>query len=188
MTNPPARRPLPALVFLLALCLLAALVWWRVLNRHDGKAAAAPTCTTTASPGKTLPEPAAITVTVVNSTARQGIAGAARTVLLQDGFRIPNKAANDGTAFGGDGKPIAGVAAIRFGSPGAQGAELLAYYFPGAKLVRTDTTDASVVVSLGTAYRSIRKQSDVAAQLQANGITLVPTTGAPVTSPSPTGC
>jgi hypothetical protein len=188
MTNPPARRPLPALVFLLALCLLAALVWWRVLNRHDGNAAAAPTCTTTSTPGKTLPEPAAITVTVVNSTTRQGIAGAARQVLVADGFRIPGKAVNDAPAFGGNGHAVPGVAEIRYGTAGAQGGELLAYYFPGAKLVHLTRTDALVVVSLGTAYRAVRKQSDVAAALQANGIRLVPTTGAPVTTPSPTGC
>lgn len=188
MTNASGRRPLPALVCLLALCLLAALVWWRVLNRHDGKAVAAPTCTASSSPGKTLPEPAAITVTVVNSTTRQGIAGAARAVLVKDGFRIPGKAANDGSAFGGTGSPIAGVAEIRYGSAGAQGAQLLAYYFPGAKLVHTGSADAAVVVSLGTAYQAVRKQADVEAQLQANGIKLVPSTGAPVTSAPSSGC
>ena len=42
MATSTARRPLPALAFLLALSLLTALVWWRVLHRSDSAKAAAP--------------------------------------------------------------------------------------------------------------------------------------------------
>lgn len=190
MTRPTARRPLPALVFLLALCLLAALVWWRVLNRHPSAAAPKPTtCPSSSAPGKKLPEPAAVTLTVVNSTSRQGIAAATRSVLLKDGFRIPNKAVNDAPSFGGNGKAIAGVAEIRYGPAGTDGAQLVAYYVPGAKLVqRAGVTDATVVVALGATFKAVRSPADVTAALRAAGVTLVPTTGAPVTSASPGPC
>lgn len=178
MTSPTKRRPLPALLFLLALCLLAGLVWWRVLHRDDGHAQAAPTCTPSQAP-KTLPEPAAVTVTVLNSTTRNGIAGAARTVLIQDGFRSPDKAQNDSKDFGGSGKAIPGVAEIRYGASAADGAKLLAYYFPGATLVETKSTDSTVLVSLGTQYKAVNTPAKVTAALKADGIKLVPTTGTP---------
>ena len=37
MDRPSARRPLPALAFLLALSLLTALVWWRVIHEERRK-------------------------------------------------------------------------------------------------------------------------------------------------------
>lgn len=184
MTSPTKRRPLPALLFLLALCVLAGLVWWRVLHRDDAKPQSKSTCTKTTTV-KTLPEPAAVTVTVLNSTKRNGIAGAARTVLIQDGFRSPDKAQNDGKDFGGiDGKAIAGVGEIRYGPSAAEGAKLLAYYFPGAKLVETKSTDSTVLVSLGSTYKAVNTPTNVAAALKADGIKLVPVTGVPDSSPS----
>ena len=60
------ERPLPALVALLALLLLTALVWWRVLHRGGASSGAAPAPPTT--PSATLPAPAGITLTVFNAT------------------------------------------------------------------------------------------------------------------------
>ena len=182
MTSPTQRRPLPALVFLLALCLLAALVWWRVLERGTGSASAkATTCPTTAAgKPKHLPEPAAVTLAVLNSTPRKGIAAAARTALLTDGFTIPEAAANDSAAAGGHGV-IAGVAEIRSGPLGAAGAQLVLYYFPGAKQVQTTATDGTVTVSLGSAYKAPASPAAVAAALKKDGIILVATTGADTT-------
>jgi hypothetical protein len=171
-------------VFLLALCLLAALVWWRVLHRDDSShAAKQPTCQPSNSP-KTLPQPGAVTVTVLNSTKRNGIAGAARTVLIKDGFRSPEKAQNDDKQFGGHGV-LPGVAEIRYGPLGTDGARLLGYYFPGATLVKTQATDSTVFVALGTKYKAVNTPAKVAAALKADGITLVRTTGAQDDSPSP---
>jgi hypothetical protein len=192
MTSPTAsptkRRPLPALVFLLALCLLAALVWWRVLHRDSGThTASTPTCTTSAAP-KTLPEPQAITLAVLNSTKRQGIAGGARTTLLTDGFHVPNVAGNDSAVAGGHGL-VPQVAEIRYGPLGASAAKLVLYYFPGAKMVTSKATDATVTVSLGTAYKAVATQTAVTAALKADGISLKPTTGAPdAGSASSTSC
>lgn len=187
MTSPTKRRPLPALVFLLALSLLAALVWWRVLHRDSGHAETKPTtCSTTQAP-KQLPQPQAISVTVLNSTKRNGIAGIARAALVKDGFQVPAAAANDQASLGGHGV-LAGVAEIRYGPTAADGAKLLAYYFPGAQLVATKSTDSTVVLSLGAKYTSVATAAAVAQALKADGITLKRTTGVPATGSSSASC
>jgi hypothetical protein len=163
----PLRRPLPALVALLALLLLTALVWWRVLNRDSGAQTAARCPTATHTPAAVLPSPNGVTVQVLNSTNRSGIAGKARTTLVSDGFNSPQPAAND--------KPkvkIRGVAVIRYGSRGQDGAKLLHYYFPGARLVQTKVTSATVVVSLGEKYRGVASPSSVQATLRRKDIQL----------------
>ncbi|MGH3494586.1 MAG: LytR C-terminal domain-containing protein [Sciscionella sp.] len=183
MTSPTKRRPLPALVFLLALTLLAALVWWRVLHRDsEHTAAATPTCKTTQAP-KQLPEPAAVTLTVVNSTKRQGLAGKARKALLKDGFQIPGPAINDEKSLGYHGV-IPQVAEIRHGPLGASGAQLVAYYLPGAKMVTSKAKDSTVIVALGTKFKAPVAEARVASALKADGITLKRTTGAPDTGES----
>lgn len=165
----PLRRPVPALVALLALLLLTALVWWRVLNRDSGSdsGSAAGCSTTTDTPRAVLPDPSQVTIKVLNSTHRNGIAGKARTALVSDGFNSPSPAAND--------KPkvkIGGVAEIRYGKRGQDGARLLHYYFPGARLVHTDTKSATVVVSLGRKYREVASPSAVQAALRHKDIQL----------------
>jgi hypothetical protein len=179
-------------VFLLALTLLSALVWWRVLARSSDDAAAGASCTpsTPAAQGKELPEQAAITVTVLNSTKRQGIATKAQRALVRDGFQAPAQAANDSKAYPGYSGKITGVAEIRYGPDGSQGAQLLQYYFPAAKLVRTSSKDSTVLVSLGTKYKKVASQKAVTAALKADGVKLVPVAGAPDISTdtcSPTG-
>src|SRR5690606_2284825 len=118
MTTPTRRHPLPALIFLLALCLLTALVWWRVINRDGPESTAAQRCPSTAATGASglLPNPASVTVLVLNSTDRSGIAAGARTALLAAGFRIPDPARNDAQEFGGTGNPVPETAEIRYGS------------------------------------------------------------------------
>jgi hypothetical protein len=160
------RRPLPALIALLALLLLTALVWWRVLNRDSGGTEATGSCSTTQSTVKaTLPAPGQITVQLLNATDRTGIAAKARSTLVEDGFKSPKEAGND--------KPkvkIKGVAEIRYGPDGRNGAKLLHYYFPHARLVRTKSKSATVVVSLGEKYRGVASPSAVTAALLRDNI------------------
>lgn len=163
----PLRRPVPALVALLALLLLTGLVWWRVLNRDAGAGSAANCPTATHTPAAVLPDPSGVTVQVLNSTNRNGIASKARSTLVADGFKSPNPAAND--------KPrvkIRGVAEIRYGKRGRDGAKLLHYYFPGARLVRSKAKSATVVVSLGRKYRGVAAPSAVQAALRRKDIGL----------------
>lgn len=177
MASTVTRRPLPALIALLALLLLTALVWWRVIHRSDVKSVAKPCPTPTAA--QTLPAPARITVTVLNATKRNGIGATTRTALVGDGFNVPRPAANDAPRT-----TVPGVAEIRYGPTGAKGATLLRYYFPGARMVPTTSKTATVVVSLGNKYVRVADASTVQAALKQANI-VVGTATSTSTGPSP---
>ena len=179
MAGVATRRPVPALIALVALLLLTALVWWRVLHR-GGNSSTGSDCPTQA-PHKQLPAPGLVTVQVLNATRRNGIASHARTTLVNDGFNVPNAASND--------KPkahIPGVAEIRFGPSGRQGAQLLHYYFPDARMVPTQSKYAVVVVSLGAKYQRVTSRSAVEAALQRQRIDLA--SAAPASPSSSATC
>jgi hypothetical protein len=169
MTSPTMRRPLPALILLIALTLLTALVWWRVLHRSDGHASAASPCPTRSAP-PSLPRPASVAVSVLNSTTRAGIARATATTLTRLGFKV--------AGYGNDSPRVhvAGVAEIRFGPDEKDNAALLKYYFPGAKMValRSEPT-GKVVVSLGQKYRKVATARAASAAMSADHIILAPT-------------
>jgi LytR cell envelope-related transcriptional attenuator len=193
MTSPDKRRPWPALVFLVILTLLAAVVWWRVLERdkpkHHPTAAkhttkSTPVCPSTppATPPTVLPVPSKITVRVLNSTERAGIAAAATKLLKTDGFKT-EKAQNDSVAYGGTGKEVIGVAQIRYEPAQLGAATLLSYYFPRATMKVIDSKPTSkptgqsttkstgqsttVLISLGSTYRKPATKIAVRRQLKA---------------------
>lgn len=179
MASTSVRRPLPAVIALAALLLLTAIVWWRVLNRDSG-GSASPSCTNQPAPtGATLPAPDLVTVQLLNSTDRQGIADKARAALVNDGFNSPDPATNDKQNV-----KIRGVAQIRYGTEGKAGARLLRYYFPKAKLVHTKSKTATVIVSLGQRYQGVASSSAVNAALQDKDIQLRTTSPGPSASPS----
>lgn len=180
MASTLTKRPLPALVALVALVVLAGLVWWRVMHRGGTENAATPCPTHTAS--ATLPAPGRITVSVLNATKRGGIAARARTALVSDGFNVPKPAANDSPK-----KKVLGVAEIRFGPKGRAGATTLRYYFPGARLVAVNVKTATVVVSLGAKYRSVATPAGVQAALRRDDVLLASgAPGSPTSGSSPT--
>lgn len=169
MASTVKRRPLPALVCLLALLLLTALVWWRVLHRGGSNASPAvaahcPTLTSTASTAATaLPPPSSVTVQMRNATSHHGIAAKARATLIGDGFKVPDAATND-TAKKLN--KIKVTAELRYGPTGKQNATLLRFYFPGSAMVATTSKTATVIVALGTRYRSVATASAVQAALR----------------------
>jgi hypothetical protein len=181
MATSTSRRPLPALVFLLALSLLTALVWWRVIHRSDSaNASVTPTCSVSATPSVTvLPAAASVTVTVLNSTDKGGLAAQVTGFLAADGFKT-GTAANDLTARA----PVTGVAEVRYGPKGAAGAKLVSYYVPGSTLVLDTRTDASVDLAIGAKYTAVLAPSDVAKALASAKLSQLP---APSVTPSGTG-
>jgi hypothetical protein len=191
MTAPERRRPLPALAFIGALCVLTAVVWFRVLHRSDSVAApthqACPTTTPTAAakPDKTvLPVPSKISVLVLNSTERTGLAGRTGRQLRKQGFNVTDTA-DDKPLYGGNGKPISGVAEIRFGPTAKPAATLLHYLFPAAVMQQNDSSSGVVIVSLGADYKKFVPFAKVRKQLRKQDVTL---TRKPIRPPAPTGC
>jgi hypothetical protein len=165
MASGVVRRPLPALLALLALLLLTALVWWRVLHRddkkqsHAGPSCPAPTSSTAPTTGG-LPAPSSVTVQVINGTyrlkkPRPGIAAKARNALRADGFRVTPTAGNDTKA------KVRSVAEIRYGPAGTQAAKLLEYYFPQAVPKPQSWKTATVTVSLGAKYTRVAPKATV---------------------------
>jgi hypothetical protein len=177
MASTVKRRPLPALVALLALLLLTSLVWWRVLNRSGGSTHTAKPCPVV-TPSVRLPAPESLTVAVLNGTTKTGIAGRARTTLIADGFNVPRLASNVPKKRV---NKIKLPAEIQYGPAARQGALLLRYYFPGASMVATKSKSKTITVSLGTKYRAVASARAVTAAL-ARDKTVA---GTPSATPSP---
>jgi hypothetical protein len=189
MATSSARKPLPALAFLLALSLLTALVWWRVLHRSDSAKASTPSssCSSSVAPTPTVsavPAPAGVTVTVLNSTDKTGLAAQVSGFLATDGFKT-GKPDNDTTTR----YPVAGVGEIRYGPAGAAGAKLLTFYVPGATLVPDATkTDAAIDLAVGAKYTAVVSTADVVKALAAAKLSQLPpppSPTAPAASSSP---
>ncbi len=181
MASTTGRRPLPALVALLALLILTGLVWWRVLNRDTHVDSASTPCPTV-TPAVVLPAPSTVHVVVLNSTSRVGIATKARSSLVDAGFNVPAMAANDNLALL---NKITTTAQIRYGPAGAQNARLVHYYFPGAALVRTATPSKIIVVSLGTKYNGVATAAAVKARLARDHAIAGPPAPLPSGAPCP---
>ena len=182
MPSTTMRRPLPALVFLLALTLLAALVWWRVLSRNQHTSADGAHCSKPPAGTEVLPAPGSVTVLVLNSTNRTGLAGTVRTILVQDGFQSPQLPSNDRAKHG----KIPGVAEIRYGTGHLPAAKLLRYYLPGAVLRVNKTAGSKLVVSLGNKYHALATPAAVRAAMARDHVTgqTAPTAGGPSPSAS----
>jgi hypothetical protein len=169
MTAPERRRPLPALAFIGVLCLLTAVVWFRVIHRGDSSpATGASSCPTTvatqhATP-KVVPKPSTVSILVLNSTQRSGIAGKTRKELIKRKFKVSEPAQNDSSAYGGHGL-IKGVAEIRFGPQAVAAAALVHYYFPHAAMHQTDASSRQVTVSLGAAFKHLASPAAVHAAM-----------------------
>jgi hypothetical protein len=184
MDRPSARRPLPALAFLLALSLLTALVWWRVIHRADtGHTTAKQPCP---SPSNTVvPQASAVTVHVLNSTNRAGLAHSASAAFTARGFQV--------ATIGNDQTLVAGVAEIRYGTKGAAAAMLVSFYLPGATLVTKQSSDSDVEISLGAKFKSVSTTAQAKQAMQSRHITQLPAkAGRLVKTPSapaiPTDC
>jgi hypothetical protein len=168
MTSSDRRRPLPALIFLVALTLLSGLVWYRVLHR-DGAAAPTQSASPCESPSPAtstaLPRPAAVDVLVLNSTQRNGLAAGTGKALARAGFTISGEN-NDDPSYGGHGL-IRGVGEIRYGPNQRPAATLLSYYLPGAKMVATGTPRNAVIVALGKRFKRLAPTAAVRRALRA---------------------
>lgn len=119
--------------------------------RSGSPSSGSPSTSPTPALRKSLPPPSKVTVLVLNSTQRNGIATATKKTLEKQGFTV-TQAADDLKAFGGHGL-IKGVAEIRYAPRARAGATLLRYYFPTAVMkVNRSSSNAVVTVSLGAKF------------------------------------
>jgi len=114
-----------------------------------------PCVTTTATPADVLPKPAKVKVNIYNATATSGLASKTATAVEKRGFTVA-AVANDPV-----GKPISGVAQIRYGPKGEQGAQLVLLYVPGAQMVPLDRKGRQVDLAVGDAFTGLAPQPAV---------------------------
>ncbi len=163
MSRPPApsrrsvRRPIPALIFLLVLALVALGVWWKVLERDQDRQAAAPQPCPTVSAAPASVDPAAVQIRVYNASSVEGLAAQVGDELRGRGMQIIT-VTNDPS-----GRDVQGVGEIRFGSTGTSQALYVAANFPGLTR-RPDARPGPVVdVALGPEYAGLTPAEQVPA-------------------------
>ena len=177
MSQTTTRRPLPALAFLAALCVLTAIVWWRVLHRDAGDsagatgtltaAAPAQSCNPKGSPKFVLPLPRSVSVKVLNGSSRDGLASSVLADLKARGFKTTTA---DTVKDSGQLSTLSKeVAEVRYGASGRAAAERVAYYVPGSTMVRISRSDSSVDLVLGKSYAKLSPQATVNATISRAG-------------------
>lgn len=153
------RRPVPPLVFLLVLAVIAAGVWFYVLRQDNAQNAAQSAACSSASQAPPSLNPASLSVRVLNATNQKGLANSVATALQQRGFKI--------TEIGNDssGRTVTGVGEIRHGPRGKEAAAFLAVFVPGAKDYVDTRATASVDLVIGPDFKQLAAQKDVEATL-----------------------
>jgi len=117
-----------------------------------------PCITITPTANAALPAPAKVKTNVYNSTATKGLARKTAAQLKAQGFVIAT-VANDP-----NGQIAKGVGEIRHGTAGLAGAQLLALYLPGAKLVDDGRDGATVDVAVGPEFGAVLTKAQVDAE------------------------
>ena len=154
------RRPLPALVLIGVLSLLAGPVWWQVFHRSATPANTS-ACETTTAPGA-LPNPRAVHVRVYNATERSGLARTVAGQLGSRGFRVSGTGNDPLESI----RSVEGVAEVRYGPVGAAGARLLHLYLPGSQLLPDSRADGVVDVALGPRFSALASPAQLARTLR----------------------
>ena len=157
MAGASARRPIPALIFLLSLSLLSGMVWWRVLHRVDSTANPSTrppaSCATPATRAVALPKPATITVNVLNATNTTGLAKAVTEKLRTRGFKV-GVPTNDTTT--------STESQVRYATKAVAAARLVQLYVPGSKLVPVTGVSATIVLAIGSSFKVLATPAQIA--------------------------
>lgn len=120
------RRPLPPLIFLLVLGLVALGVWWNVFRQDAELQAQQDAVCAEAEAAPPALDPATVSVRVYNASDQGGLAQSVADDLAARGFTIA-EVANDSS-----GREVTGVGEVRHGPSGKGTAAFLALYLPGA--------------------------------------------------------
>lgn len=151
------RRPIPPLIFLLVLALLALGVWWQVLQRDEERIAAAKPPCLSLSPGAPPIDPASVQLRVYNASRTEGLAMAVGAELSSRGLQVVG-VANDPVD-----RDVQGVGEIRFGPAGVAQAIFIAANFPELLRVPDTRSDPVVDVAIGPGYTGLLPAEQVPA-------------------------
>lgn len=151
--RPGGRRPVPPLIFLLILAILALAVWWKVIRKDEAtQVNNAAGCTKTASSQviAELGNMAAIKVHVLNGSTQQGLAAAIQADLTGRGFSVL-----DIGNYSGD-TPITNAGQIRYGPKGEFAARVLQHQTVDFELITAPTVkDDTVTLIAGQGYKGL---------------------------------
>lgn len=170
------RNPMPALLLMVVLGLVAAFVWLKVVDETaeaDAARCNVPTPPATVTSGaaaptlgqvlgagaldRTAPVPAGqALVRVVNASDQRGLAATVTEQLRELGFGQVAEPVNDLVYD----QNLNCRAQIRFGQQGQSAARTLSLVEPCAELVRDDRADATVDLALGTSFDDIRPRTE----------------------------
>jgi LytR cell envelope-related transcriptional attenuator len=172
------RRPLPAVILIIILGVVATVVWLRVMDT-DAKLNSATHCAPPVVPSKTSSAPATpaptlgqslkndsldrtvpappgqALVRVLNAGSRRGGARIVTESLRELGFTQIAEPANDPLYN----DTMACRAQIRFGPQGTAAARTLSLVEPCAELIRDDRKDATVDMAIGEKFDDLRPNS-----------------------------
>lgn len=173
------RKPLPAIILMAILGLVAAIVWFRTLDtaeQHTDAACTPPHAALNEPPPpqevlarNALDEvdplpPDAVKVTVLNANGQRGQAGLVARVLTVDlGFGKAAEPTNDVRYPDSD---LDCHAQIRFGPDGLAAGRTLSLVVPCAELVRDTRKDNTVDLALGRQFDTLHLSPDAKEILQ----------------------
>lgn len=140
-----SRRPIPPLIFIVVLAVIALGVWFKVLQTDQARPSSdADACP--APPTVTAMDPATVRVRVLNGTDTAGLAAQVTAEFVGRGFAV-TETANDRS-----GREVLGLGELRYGRRGAEQAAFVALFVPGITLVRDTRSDDLIDVALGPEY------------------------------------
>ncbi|MEO6955908.1 MAG: LytR C-terminal domain-containing protein [Antricoccus sp.] len=158
--RPGGRRPIPPLIFLLVLAILALGVWWKVIHKNEKASSTPAACSSSASPDVVakLATVSTIKVHVQNGSSQAGLAAAIGTELTGRGFTVLDIGNAPGNA------EITTAGQIQYGPKGDFAAAVLSHEMMGFELVMIKSiADDSVTVVAGQAYQGMTDPTKAAA-------------------------
>jgi hypothetical protein len=155
------RRPIPPLVFLLVLALVALAVWWNVLRQEAERQESVEAACESAEAAVPSLDPATVTVRVLNASDIGGQAQRVAQTLRARGF-VVDEVGNDGTSRRDE---VTGVGEVRHGPLGEDAARFLGVQQPGLALYQDTRASATVDMVIGPGWVPLIPPEAVAAEL-----------------------
>ncbi|MBA3278523.1 MAG: LytR C-terminal domain-containing protein [Geodermatophilaceae bacterium] len=150
-----SRRPIPPLIFLVVLAVIALGVWFKVLQTDQARPSSdAQACPT--PPTVTEMDPTTVRVRVLNGTDTAGLAAQGTAEFVGRGFLV------EATDNDRSGREVVSVGELRYGPRGAEQAAFVALFVPGITLVRDTRSDDLIDVVLGPDYTTLAAPEAVA--------------------------